>query len=64
MVIFGRFFFEILTNDQINTFPSGEPKVEIDFIMSRNLDFSRFKHQVVEEKLASDHRPVLVELFK
>lgn len=56
--------FEILTNDQTNTFPSDNPKVEIDFILSKNLNYTRFKHQVIEEKLASDHRPVLVELFK
>ena len=56
--------FEILTNDQINTFPSDNPKVEIDFIMSKGLSFTRFTHQVVDEKIASDHRPVLVELFK
>ncbi len=56
--------FEILTNDPTNTFPSDNPKVEIDFILSKNLNYTRFKHQVIEEKLASDHRPVLVELFK
>jgi endonuclease/exonuclease/phosphatase family metal-dependent hydrolase len=56
--------FHILANSKTNTFPSKNPNVEIDFIMSRNLSFSRFKHQVIEEKLASDHRPVLVELFK
>lgn len=56
--------FQILANSSTNTFPSKVPKIEIDFVMSRNLGFSRFKHQVIEEKLASDHRPVLVELFK
>ena len=56
--------FEILTNDLINTFPSDKPRVEIDFIMSKGLSFTRFTHQVVDEKIASDHRPVLVELFK
>ena len=56
--------FRILANSKTNTFPSKDPNVEIDFIMSKNLNFTRFKHQVIEEKLASDHRPVLVELFK
>ena len=56
--------FEILTNDLINTFPSDKPRVEIDFIMSKGLPFTRFTHRVVAEKIASDHRPVLVELFK
>lgn len=54
--------FQILTNSQTNTFPSDNPKVEIDFIMSKGLSFARFTHKVVEEKMASDHRPVLVEL--
>ena len=56
--------FRILAHSKTNTFPSKDPNVEIDFIMSKNLNFTRFKHQVIEEKLASDHRPVLVELFK
>jgi len=54
--------FEVLTNDQTNTFPSDNPKVEIDFIMSKGLSFTRFTHKVVAEKMASDHRPVFVEL--
>lgn len=54
--------FEILTNDQTNTFPSHKPKVEIDFIMSKGLSFTHFTHKVVDEKNASDHRPVFVEL--
>ena len=54
--------FEILSNSQTNTFPSDNPKVEIDFIMSKGLSFTRFSHKVVAEKIASDHRPVLVEL--
>ena len=54
--------FQILTNSQTNTFPSDNPKVEIDFIMSKGLPFAYFTHKVVEEKMASDHRPVFVEL--
>ena len=56
--------FKILTNDPANTFPSDQPKVEIDFIMCKGLSLGRFKHKVVAEKIASDHRPVLVEIFK
>ena len=54
--------FEILSNSPTNTFPSDKPKVEIDFIMCKGLSFTRFTHKVVAEKIASDHRPVLVEL--
>ena len=56
--------FEILTNDPANTFPSDQPKVEIDFILCKGLPLGRFEHRVVAEKIASDHRPVLVEIFK
>ena len=56
--------FEILTNDPANTFPSDRPKVEIDFIMCKGLPLGRFTHKVVAENIASDHRPVLVEVFK
>jgi endonuclease/exonuclease/phosphatase family metal-dependent hydrolase len=45
------------------TFPSEAPDREIDFILFR--PGSRFgvrEHRVIPEKLASDHRPVLLEL--
>jgi endonuclease/exonuclease/phosphatase family metal-dependent hydrolase len=48
---------------QAFTFPSGIPEREIDFIMFRPGDrFTVREHSVVPETLASDHRPVLIEL--
>lgn len=55
--------FEILVDEKINTFPSNYPKVEIDFIMSRGLKYKEYIHSVIDERIASDHRPVLVELI-
>ena len=54
--------FQILAEAKINTFPSNYPKVEIDFIMSRGIKYKRFYHSVIDQKIASDHRPVFVEL--
>ena len=56
--------FEILAKNKVNTFPSTLPKVEIDFIMSRGLKNKKFTHSVIDERIASDHRPVLIELTR
>ena len=48
---------------QAFTFPSEIPDREIDFILFRPRSrFSVREHRVVEETVASDHRPVLLEL--
>lgn len=48
---------------QAFTFPSDGPEREIDFIMLRPGDrFAVREHRVIPETLASDHRPVLIEL--
>ena len=48
---------------QAFTFPSEIPDREIDFILFRpGSRFSVREHRVVEETVASDHRPVLLEL--
>ena len=45
------------------TFPSDDPRVEIDYIMYRPAEaFTVTEHRVVDEPLVSDHRPVLIEL--
>jgi len=45
------------------TFPSGVPDREIDFIMLRPSEaFEIIEHRVVEEAVASDHRPILAVL--
>lgn len=57
--------FQILTNTKKPTYPSPEPKETIDYIAAwkRNTDgFAALSAQVVEEPLASDHRPITVTL--
>ncbi|UCF21012.1 MAG: endonuclease/exonuclease/phosphatase family protein [Gemmatimonadota bacterium] len=45
------------------TFPSREPEREIDYVLYRPADrFQIVEIDVIDEPLASDHRPVLVEL--
>ena len=45
------------------TFPADEPSKEIDFILYRPADsYEIVESRVVDERLASDHRPVLLEL--
>lgn len=46
-----------------NTFPANQPDRCIDYILTRKQDPFKVKRSVVvDEPLASDHRPVLVEL--
>ena len=48
------------------TIPSGEPRKQIDYVLVRPADrFKVIEAKVIEEKVASDHRPVLavVELL-
>ena len=57
--------FQILTNTKKPTYPAPEPKETIDYIAAwkENTDnFANLSTQVVEEPLASDHRPITVTL--
>ena len=57
--------FQILTNTKKPTYPAPEPKETIDYIAAwkENTDnFVNLSTQVVEEPLASDHRPITVTL--
>lgn len=45
------------------TYPADEPDREIDFVMVRPSDeVDVLRHIVIRESMASDHRPILVEL--
>jgi endonuclease/exonuclease/phosphatase family metal-dependent hydrolase len=45
------------------TWPSDNPEVEIDYIMFRPADrFEVVEQRVIDEPLASDHRPLVLEL--
>ena len=57
--------FQILTNVKQATFPAPEPTETIDYIAAwkqQTNDFATLSTQVVEEPLASDHRPISVTL--
>ena len=57
--------FQVLTNTKKPTFPAPEPKETIDYIAvwkHQANDFANLSAQVVEEPLASDHRPLSVQL--
>jgi endonuclease/exonuclease/phosphatase family metal-dependent hydrolase len=45
--------------EQDKTFPSGDPGVEIDFVVLKRLPVAAVEHQVIHETVASDHRPIL-----
>jgi len=46
-----------------NTWPADEPRVEIDHVLYRpEQRFAVLEYRVVEETMASDHRPVLIVL--
>ena len=57
--------FQVLTSTKASTYPSTEPKETIDYIAAwkpTNTSFAALSSQVVEEPLASDHRPISVNL--
>ena len=57
--------FQVLTNTKNPTYPAPEPKETIDYIAAwkGNTDsFANLSTQVVEEPLASDHRPITATL--
>ena len=57
--------FQILTNLKKPTFPAPEPTETIDYIAAwkhRSNNFANLSAQVHEEPLASDHRPLTVQL--
>lgn len=57
--------FQVLTNLKKPTFPATEPTETIDYIAAwkhRTNNFANLSAQVHEEPLASDHRPLTVQL--
>ena len=57
--------FQMLTNIKKPTFPAPEPTETIDYIAAwkhHSNDFANLSAQVLEEPLASDHRPLSVQL--
>ena len=57
--------FQILSNPKQHTFPAPDPKETIDFIATLKQNakgFAVISAKVINEPMASDHRPILVEL--
>ena len=57
--------FQVLTSTKAPTFPSTEPQETIDYIAAwrpTNASFAALSSQVVKEPLASDHRPICVNI--
>ena len=40
------------------TFPSDKPRVEIDYVITRGLKNLKTTSTIIDERVASDHRPV------
>ena len=57
--------FQILSNPKQHTFPAPDPKETIDYIATLEQNakgFAVISAKVINEPMASDHRPILVEL--
>lgn len=55
---------DLLSDNKLPTYPADTPNVVIDyvFVYPKGLNYSISKSKVIEDSLASDHRPVYVEL--
>lgn len=57
--------FTLLTDTSLNTFPADEPDICIDYIFARIRDgetYTLLGNGVIDEPMASDHRPVYADL--
>lgn len=58
--------FTTLSNDSLATFPANEPQVCIDYIFGKtreNFSYKVFYSKVIPESIASDHRPIIVDII-
>ena len=57
--------WQILSNPETKTFPSGEPTVTLDYILGyigKGETYAKYNAQVIDEKITSDHRPLFVDI--
>lgn len=54
--------WKILDKDGKKTFPADQPTIEIDFFILRGFSDASIQHQVIDERMASDHRPIAAVL--
>ena len=50
--------WKILDKKGVKTAPSDDPKVEIDFVVTRGLKAKLIEHEAIEERVVSDHWPI------
>jgi len=50
--------WKILDKNGKKTWPADNPEVEIDFFVTRGASFVTAEHDVIDERTASDHRPI------
>lgn len=60
--ILGDAGWKILREISTKTFPADQPTHEIDFFIERGLPDFTYMERVIEEKVASDHRPITAEI--
>ena len=60
--ILGDAGWKILREISTMTFPADKPAHEIDFFIGRGLPDFTYTERVIEEKVASDHRPITAEI--
>ena len=60
--ILGDAAWKNLRKISTNTFPANKPTHEIDFFIVRGLPEFTYTERVIEEKVASDHRPITAEI--
>lgn len=54
--------WKVLDKKGAKTFPADEPRIEIDFFVLKNFAPAVLVHEVGDEKVASDHRPIFAKL--
>ena len=55
--------WNVLEKEAEPTWPADRPRVEIDFIVLRNFPEITIDHGVIDERVASDHRPVYATIW-
>lgn len=62
--LIGKNGFQMLRKKRTNTWSSVDPKVEIDFIFAKGFPAFSYEDKVIDEKVASDHRPIAVVISR
>jgi endonuclease/exonuclease/phosphatase family metal-dependent hydrolase/Icc-related predicted phosphoesterase len=57
--------WQLLSNANAKTYPSDDPQQTIDYVMGytkRGETYARYQARVIDERIASDHRPLFVDI--